>query len=43
MTLGLNNREVDPKLNFKIVEGKPLMLVLYVDDLFLIGVEVLIS
>jgi len=40
--LGFTRSSVDPNLYFKIVQGIPLILVLYVDDLFLIGGEPLI-
>eukprot|EP00253_Pinus_taeda_P008873 PITA_08873 len=43
MKLGLTRSEVDPNLYFKIVDDKPLILVLYVDDLFIIGVDPLIQ
>jgi hypothetical protein len=38
-SLGFNKSSVDPNLYFKVVENQPLILVLYVDDLFLTGVE----
>jgi hypothetical protein len=37
--LAFNKSSVDPNLYFKVVENKPLILVLYVDDLFLTGEE----
>eukprot|EP00253_Pinus_taeda_P035890 PITA_35890 len=40
MKLGFTRSNADPNLYFKVVEGKPLILVLYVDDLFLTGLEV---
>lgn len=33
--LGFMRRSVDPNLYFKVVQGMPLILVLYVDDIFL--------
>lgn len=41
-SLGSKNSDVDSKLYYKIVEGESLIPLLYVDDLFLTGVEVLI-
>jgi hypothetical protein len=43
MSLGFNKSVVDPNLYYKIVNGESLILVLYVDDLFLIGTESLIA
>jgi hypothetical protein len=40
--LGFNNSDADPNLYYKVFDGDPLILVLYVDDLFLTGVERLI-
>jgi hypothetical protein len=37
MSLGFNKSVVDPSLYYKTVNGEALILVLYVDDLFLIG------
>eukprot|EP00253_Pinus_taeda_P035244 PITA_35244 len=42
MKLGFTRSNVDPNLYFKVVEGKPLILVLYVDDFFLTGDDPLI-
>ena len=42
MKLGFNRSNVDPNLYFKVDKEKPLILVLYVDDLFLTGVDPLI-
>jgi len=39
MKLGFTRSNVDPNLYFNIVQGMPMILVLYVDDLFLIGSE----
>jgi len=37
MKLGFTRSEVDPNLYLKVEDDKPLILVLYVDDLFLTG------
>ena len=42
MKLGFTRSNVDPNLYFKVVQGKPLILVLYMDDLFLTGADPLI-
>jgi hypothetical protein len=42
MSLGFNKSVVDPNLYYHIVGNECLILVLYVDDLFLIGLERLI-
>jgi hypothetical protein len=42
MSLGFNKNVVDPNLYYNIVGDKCLILVLYVDELFLIGLESLI-
>ena len=42
MKLGFNRSEVNPNHHFKVEDDKPLILVLYVDDLFLTGVDPLI-
>ena len=42
MKLGFTRNEVDPNLYFKVEDDKPLILVLYVDDLFLTGADPLI-
>eukprot|EP00253_Pinus_taeda_P033542 PITA_33542 len=42
MKLGFTRSEVDPKFYFKVEDEKPLILVLYVDDLFLTGADPLI-
>jgi len=39
--LGFTRRNVDPNLYFKVVQSMPLILVLYVDSLFLIGNQIL--
>ena len=39
MTLGFTENKVDSKLFFKVERGIPMMLLLYVDELFLIGKE----
>jgi protein associated with RNAse G/E len=42
MSLGFTKSKSDPNLYFKIVDDGPVILLLYVDDLFLIGEENLI-
>jgi len=42
MKLGFTRSEADPNLYFKVEDDKPLILVLYVDDLFLISADPLI-
>eukprot|EP00253_Pinus_taeda_P019472 PITA_19472 len=42
MKLGFTRSEADPNLYFKVEDDKPLILVLYVDDLFLTGGDPLI-
>lgn len=37
--LGFTRSNVNPNIYFKVVQGMPLILVLYVDDLFLTGSE----
>jgi hypothetical protein len=37
MSLGFRKSVVDPNLYYKAVNGEALILVLYVDDLFLTG------
>eukprot|EP00253_Pinus_taeda_P036310 PITA_36310 len=39
MKLGFSRSEANPNLYFKVEDDKPLILVLYVDDLFLIGAD----
>eukprot|EP00253_Pinus_taeda_P029301 PITA_29301 len=43
MKLGFTRSEADPNLYFKVEDDKPLILVLYVDDLFLTGAHPLIQ
>ena len=43
MKLGFTRSNVDPNLCFKVDRERPLILVLYVDDLFLIGADPLIQ
>ena len=43
MTLGFTESKVDSNLYFKVEGGRPVMLLLYVDDLFLTGEEELIK
>ena len=42
LKLGFTRSNADPNLYFKVVKGKPLILVLYVDDLFLTSADPLI-
>jgi hypothetical protein len=42
-SMGFTKNEVDPNLYFILVGSDPLILVLYVDDLFLTGAEELIA
>ena len=42
MKLGFNKINIDLNLYFKVFQGMPFILVLYVDDLFMIGKEPLI-
>jgi hypothetical protein len=42
MRLGFTKSDVDPNLYYKVENGCPLILVLYVDDMFLIGYEKLV-
>ena len=39
MSMGFANSKVDPNLYFKFIEDEPVILLLYVDDLFLTGNE----
>ena len=41
--LGFTKSDVDSNLYYKVVEGDTLILVLYVDDLFLIGPDRLVT
>jgi hypothetical protein len=41
--LGFEKSEVDPNLYFIVVEEDPLILLIYVDDIFIIGAERLIT
>jgi hypothetical protein len=43
MSLGFTKRDADPNLYYKVEDGCPLILVLYVDDMFLTGDEKLID
>ena len=43
VSLGFTKSDVDPNLYYKIEDNEPLILVLYVDDVFLIGNEKLIG
>lgn len=42
MKSGFTTRNIDPNLYFKVVEGMPLFMVLYVDYLLLTGGEPII-
>jgi hypothetical protein len=42
MSLGFNKSVDDPNLYYKIVNSEALILVLYIDDLFLTSTEILI-
>ena len=37
MSMGLSKSKVNPNLYYKVVEDEPVILLLYVDDLFLTG------
>ena len=39
MSLGFTKSKVDPNLYFKVMDDEPVILFLYVDDLFLTGNE----
>ena len=39
MRMGFAKSKVDPNLSYKVVEDEPVILLLYVDDLFLTGNE----
>jgi hypothetical protein len=41
--MGFTKSKADSNLYFKIMENEPVILLLYVDDLFLIGEEKLIT
>jgi hypothetical protein len=43
MSLGFRKTVVDPNLYYKTINGEALILVLYVDDLFLTDTESLIT
>ena len=43
LSIGFKKSEVDPNLYFIVVGGGPLILLLYVDDLFIIGEDHLIA
>ena len=38
-SMGFSKSKADPNLYFKVIEDEPVILLLYVDDLFLIGNE----
>jgi hypothetical protein len=43
MRLGFTKSSADPNLYFKVEDGEPVILLLYVDDLFLTGAKKLIT
>jgi len=43
MSLGSTKSSADPNLYFKVEDGEPVSLLMYVDDLFLTGAEELIT
>jgi hypothetical protein len=43
MSLGFTKSNADPNLYFKVEDGEPMILLLYLDDLFLTGAENLIT
>ena len=43
MSLGFTKIKADSNLYFKVEGGRPVMLLLYVDDLFLLGEDKLIE
>ena len=43
MSLGFTKSKVDSNLYFKVEDRRPVMLLLYVDDLFLMGEDELIK
>jgi hypothetical protein len=43
MSLGFTKSKADPNLYYKVVDGGPVILLLYVDDMFLTGDEKLIT
>lgn len=43
MSLGFSKDDADPNLYFKVVKGEPMILLLYVDDLFLARAKHLID
>jgi hypothetical protein len=42
MSLGFTKSKADSNLYYKVVDGGPVILLLYVDDMFLIGDEKLV-
>jgi hypothetical protein len=42
-SLGFQKSDVDANMYFKVRGNQPIIIILYVDDLFLVGDEVLIS
>ena len=43
MTLGFTESKADSNLYYKVEDGNPVMFLLYVDDLFVIGMDGLIA
>ena len=43
MTLGFTKSKEDSNLYYKVEDGKPVMILLYVDDLFVTGTDGLIA
>ena len=39
MSMGFSKSKIDPNFSYKVVEDEPIILLLYVDDLFLTGNE----
>ena len=42
-SLAFTKSKADPNLYYKVEDGNPVMLLLYVDDLFVIGMDELIA
>ena len=42
MNLGITKSKADSNLHYKVEDGNPVMLLLYVDNLFVIGMDGLI-
>ena len=39
MALGFTESKIDSKLYYKVEEGNPMILLLYVDDIFVTGMD----